>query len=173
MSHSIKMKGLRRFEKEKESLKKYNPEFEFNNKRLSNVILNGKYYRFKIIPDDSYPLGKFKFEIQIPKKVEMFARFGKKILLKYGLSEDCINKIIEMIFNDLIEKKGKYSLEYKEFINSKKYLLDYGKSSEAVFDYDDLMILSPKNMLGDYIKIYLDLCKKYSYSFDFINNFEL
>ena len=167
------MLGSKRFEKEKESLKKYNPEFEFYNRRLSNIILNGKYYRFKIIPDDSYPLGKFKFEIEIPKKVEMFARFGKNILLKCGLSEDCINKIIEMVFNDLIEKKSKYSLEYKEFMNSKKYLLDYGKSSEAVFEYDDLMILSPRNMLGDYIKIYLDLCEKYSYSYNFINNFEL
>ena len=167
------MLNLKRFEKEKESLKKYNPFYEFKNNKLSNIILNGKYYYLKITPNTSYPLGKFNFEIQISKRIEMFARFGKYILLQKKLPEDCINKKIEIIINNLIKYEGINSLEYMKFINCKKYLLDYGKSSNVIFDYDDLMVISPKKMLGDYIKIYLNLCEKYSYSFNFINNFDI
>ena len=84
----------------------------------------------------------------------MFARFGKYILLQKKLPDDCINKIIEIIINNLNKYEGINSLENMKFINCKKYLLDYGKSSNVIFDYDDLMVISPKKMLGDYIKIY-------------------
>ena len=80
-----------------------------------------------------------------------------------------MNYIISLSFRETkLMLKGD-SLEYRDFIHCKKYLLDYGKSSEAIFDYDDLMEISPMKMMGDYINIYLNLCKKYSNSFDFID----
>ena len=50
----------------------------------------------------------------------------------------------------------------------KKYLLDYGKSSEAVFEYDENMQLNPGKSLVYFINEYMKLCEKYSYSYNFM-----
>ena len=57
---------------------------------------------------------------------------------------------------------------YNKKIQCKKYLLDYGKSSDAMFDYDDKMQLNPSKFLIYFIEQYMELCKKYLYSFKYM-----
>lgn len=189
------MLNPKRFEKEKDSLVNFNPFYVYKQNKniiqgfayvrapqkvLDSIILQGKYYNLKITLSNLYPIGNIKLEIEIPRKIEMICRFGKYLLSRLGLPEDCIIKIIQLtVSSDRFDNSRrdllfdmKYGYYNPTYICCKKYLLDYGKSSNSLFEYDDLMEISPKKMLGDYIKSFLDLCKKYSYTFDYLNTWD-
>ena len=142
---------------------------DIKNLIVNEIILEGKYYDLKVILKTPYPLSSINFYIKINKRVEMLTRFGRFYLNRSGLDYDTISKILDYTINT---DKSTLS-KGKEFIQCKKYLLDYGKSSESVFDYDEKMENSPIKMIGDYIKCFLKLCEKYSYSYKYINNWDI
>ena len=142
---------------------------DMKNLIINEIRLESKYYDLKVILNTTYPLSSINFYINVNKRVEMLTRFGSFYLNRSGLDYDIISKILDYTINT---DKSTLS-KGKEFIHCKKYLLDYGKSSESVFDYDEKMGISPIKMIGDYIKCFLKLCEKYSYSYKFINNWDI
>ena len=52
---------------------------------VNEVILNNKFYKFKIKPQMYYPLSNINISISIPHEIEMYSRFGKYFLNKTKL----------------------------------------------------------------------------------------
>jgi len=135
---------------------------------VNEVILNNKFYKFKIKPQMYYPLSNINISISIPHEIEMYSRFGKYFLNKTKLSNDCIDKILDIVVNNIDIS----NITFKPFIDSKTYLLNYGISTQSLFEYDEKLIASPLKMMGDYFNDFLNLCEKYSYTSRYINKWD-
>ena len=155
--------NIKRLKKEIQSLKMYNPKVEDES---INIKINN--YKIIISPYTGYPFSGVKYEINIPPKIEMIARFCPYIFTKL-LGEDIADLLTRYIIENIIDENEFYSKK----IHCKKYLLDYGKSSDAMFDYDDTMQLNPSKFLIYFIEQYMQLCEKYLYSFKFMSKIGL
>jgi hypothetical protein len=150
--------NIKRLKKEIQSLKEYNPKVE-----NESIIITINNYKIIINPFTGYPLASVKYEINISPKIEMMARFCPYIFTKL-VGVDIADLLTRYIIKNIIDENEFYNKK----IQCKKYLLDYGKSSDAMFDYDDKMQLNPSKFLIYFIEQYMELCKKYLYSFKYM-----
>ena len=139
------------------------------NINISKIILKGRFYSIKVMLNNFYPMDSIKIELNMNKRVEMICRFVSFYLKKSGLNDDIINKIIEISINS----DALCLYRRNHYIHSKKFILDFGNTSYAIFDFDQKMSNSPIKFIGDYIEDYLELCKKYCYSYQFINRWDI
>lgn len=140
-------------------------EYKFNPKVQDNSIeISVDNYLIKIMPSIGYPFANVQFKIYICKQLELVCRFYHYLMVK-KFNEDIADILIHYTLLNIINSNQYFVQEY----NCKKYLIDYGKSTDVMFEYDENMSLSPAKFLNSYINDYIALMQKFSYTYKFIS----